>query len=276
MKLIILFGKVLLSTLLLLLCFSIATTVVGLPGSERIDPSTALAALALMCFLDTVVLSFLIIHSRWAGWRLAIAVFLVFFGIMTFLSQIETVVFLQYLVEIVPAEMVPRFFAQGAITAALFSPMIVKVYGRMGGKSETSRKLNMSSSQWAWKLSLIAGIYVVVYILFGMFVFMPLAGQAAQEYYTGLQLPWWILPFQAIRGLIFAALAVLVVEMMEGSWVRTGLATALLFSVLMSASLIIPNEFMPSAIRFAHFTELFSSNFVFGWITIWILYLRKP
>ncbi|RLE71942.1 MAG: hypothetical protein DRJ37_03915, partial [Thermoprotei archaeon] len=122
------------------------------------DPPTALAALALMCFLDVVVLSFPIIHSRWAGWRLAIAVFLVFFGIMTFLSQIETVVFLQYLVKIVPVEMVPRFFAQGAITAALFSPIIVKVYGWMRGRSETSRKLNIPLSQWIWKLSLIAGV----------------------------------------------------------------------------------------------------------------------
>jgi len=43
-----------------------------------------------------------------------------------------------------------------------------------------------------------------------------------------------MLPFQAIRGLIFAALAVLVVEMMKGGWRKTGLATALLFSVLMT------------------------------------------
>jgi len=52
----------------------------------------------------------------------------------------------------------------------------------------------------------IAVVYVIIYISFGMFVFRPLAGEAFQEYYADLQMPGWILPFQMVRAMIWTAL----------------------------------------------------------------------
>jgi hypothetical protein len=74
-----------------------------------------------------------------------------------------------------------------------------------------------------------------------------------------------------LRGLIWAALALPVIRMMKGRWWEAGLAVALLFSVLMASSLLVPNELMPKAIRMAHFVEVSSSNFLFGWIVVWLL-----
>jgi hypothetical protein len=59
--------------------------------------------------------------------------------------------------------------------------------------------------------------------------------------------------------------------MMHGQWWQAGLAVASLFSVLMGVQLLLPNEFMPEAIRMAHFVEIMSSNFLFGWIVVWLL-----
>ena len=138
----------------------------------------------------------------------------------------------------------------------------------------------MPFSQWAWKLALLAVIYILIYISFGQFVFMPLAGDAFEEFYAGLEMPQWILLLQAARALIWVALAVPVIRMMKGPRWEAGLAVALLFSVLMGALLLIPQDIMPDAIRMAHFAEVTSSNFLFGWIVVFILNyqraLKKP
>jgi len=267
--------KVIVLTFLLFACYSIASVAVGLTDSaQTTDPTGAVVALLIVCALETIVLSYLIIRSRWTGWRLVVTIFLVFYGVKTFLSQIETVVFLQYLVDIVPVEMIPKLFMQGAIIAALFSPLAVLIHGRMKGaekSQEPNRRLVMPWTEWVWKLVLIAVIYMFIYFSFGMFVFMPLAGEAFQEYYVGLQLPAWIFPFQMLRAMIFVALALPVIRMMKGRWWEAGLAVALLFSVLMSAQLLVAGEFMPEAIRMAHLVEVSSSNFLFGWIVVWLL-----
>lgn len=267
--------RIVVLTFLLFVCYSIASVAVGLTDStQTADPMGATVALLIMCTLQTIVLSYPIIRSRWTGWRLVITTFFVFYGVMTFLSQIETVVFLQYLVDIVPVEETPKLFLNGAITAALFSPLAVLFHGKMRKAEESqgpNRRLVMPWTEWIWKLILIAVIYVFIYISFGMFVFMPLAGEAFQEYYADLQLPAWILLFQMVRGIIWAALALPVVRMMKGSWWEAGLAVAMLFSVLMGSLLLVPTEFMPEAIRMAHMVEITSSNFLFGWIVVWLL-----
>jgi hypothetical protein len=81
---------------------------------------------------------------------------------------------------------------------------------------------------------------------------------------------------QAVRALIWVALAIPVIRMMKGHWWEAGLAVALLFSVLMGALLLIPQDIMPDAIRMAHFAEVTSSNFLFGWIVVFILYYQRP
>jgi hypothetical protein len=108
-----------------------------------------------------------------------------------------------------------------------------------------------------------------------MLVFRPLAGDAFQEFYAGLQLPAWIVPFQMVRGLVWAALALPVIKMMEGELWEIKLAVALLFSVLMGSLLLMPNPYMPDAIRLAHLVEVSSSNFVFGWIVATVLCWRR-
>jgi uncharacterized PurR-regulated membrane protein YhhQ (DUF165 family) len=52
--------------------------------------------------------------------------------------------------------------------------------------------------------------------------------------------------------------------MHKGGAIETGFATGLAFSVLMSATMLLPNPLMPPDIYRAHAIELVSSNFVFG------------
>jgi len=270
--------KVIILTILLVVIGRIAFAVVGLrDAAQAADPTGTIIGLLIARALQTIVLSYVIIRSRWSGWRLVVTTFVVFYGIEVFLSLIEAVAFLQHFVDIIPAEEMPKMFLHGAITTALFSPLAVLVHGKMKGteaSQEPNLRLVMPWTVWTRRLILIAIIYMVIYFLFGIFVAMPLGGEAFQEYYGDLQLPAWIFPFQLLRGLIFTALALPVIRMMKGRWWEAGLAVALLFSVLMAAGLFVPQEFMPGRVRMAHFVEIFSSNFLFGWIVVWVLNRR--
>jgi O-antigen/teichoic acid export membrane protein len=155
--------------------------------------------------------------------------------------------------------------------------MAVLIHGKIGGKEqspEPNHRLAMPGTEWVWKLLLIAIAYVVIYFSFGSFVFMPLAGEAYQSYYGDLRPVAWLPLLQVVRGITWAVLVLPVIRMMKGRWWEICLAVALLFSVLMGFLLLLPNPIMPDAIRRAHFVEVTSSNFLFGWIVAWVLHRR--
>ena len=232
----------------------------------------------LMGFLQALVLGYPIMRTSWSGWRLIGTVFLIYFGITTFMTQIETVVFLQYLVDIVPTEDTFNLFFNGAVTAAILAPKAVVIHGkyfRTEEGIEQTAKIVMNIRQWIVKLGLVALIYAIIYILFGALLFKPLAGAAFDEYYAGLQMPAWIIPFQLIRGILFAFLAFPVIRMLKGSFWETGWAVSLLYSVLLASLVLPPNEFMPATIRFPHMIELFTSMFLFGWIVTKLFYRHR-
>ena len=63
--------------------------------------------------------------------------------------------------------------------------------------------------------------------------------------------------------------------MMKGNWWEAGLAVALLFGVVMNTQLLLPNPLMPKDVRMAHLVETAVSNFIFGWVLVWILRLQR-
>jgi hypothetical protein len=269
------FFKVLILTFILFFLHSFASIAVGL--NEIFPPeetANTLGPLLIALFFQAAVLSHIIIRSRWAGWKLIITVFAVFFIVNTFLSQIETVVFLHHFAELIPVEAIPRLFFQGLIITAIFSPLAVLIHGKVKAVEEDSMKgakpLPEYWWEWLWKLIAIGIVYMIIYLLFGRFVFMPLAGPAFDSYYGTLPPAAWLPFFQILRGIIFAAAVIPVIRMLKGQWWESGLAVALIFSILMGLLLIIPNPFMPDAIRKSHLVEVTSSNFLFGWILVYI------
>jgi hypothetical protein len=86
--------KVLALTLLLFVIFGLSSLVTGMDNpNETTDPGSASLWLLLVCALISMVISYVILRSRWTGWPLVMTIFFLLYGIMTFLSQIETLVF---------------------------------------------------------------------------------------------------------------------------------------------------------------------------------------
>lgn len=271
-------------TILYFVCFAAVSAALLPSPFEKTAPVQAgvsLAALWAVSLLNTLVLAYVILRSRWAGWKLALAIFFVFYGVVTVMPQIETAFFVTRL----PSGMLPRLFLSGAIIAALFSSLAVIILGkRRSNPTESHRnsRLGMSVGEWVGKLSLIVIAYLVIYFTFGYFIAWKNA--EVRAYYGGadpgsflaqmssvLRDTPWLLPLQAVRALLWTALAVPVIRMMKGQWWETGLAVALLFSVVMNSQLLLPNPFMPQEVRMVHLLETATSNFLFGWLIVLVL-----
>ncbi|MDP9278086.1 MAG: hypothetical protein M3P00_01560 [Gemmatimonadota bacterium] len=278
--------KVIALTIILFICFGVAAGAVGLSGTSQASEPASGAALRLIavCFLEVTVLTHLIVRSRWTGWRHMAAVFFVFYGVTTFMPQIESAVFLTRL----PAGTVPRLFLMGVLIAAPFSVLAVLILGKARADTADATpnpRLVMTTREWAWKLTVIALAYLILYFTFGYFI--AWRNPAVLEYYRGVDegaflahmatvvrdTPW-LIPFQIVRAMCWVALALPVIRMMKGQWQETALSLALLFAVVMNAQLLLPNPYMPEPVRMAHLVETASSNFIFGWLTGWLLTRR--
>jgi hypothetical protein len=231
--------------------------------------------------LQATVLTYLILRSRWTGWRLVATVFLVFYGVATFMPQIESVVFLTHL----PPGMLPRLFLMGAVIAAPFSVLAVLILGKRKGETvdiQQHSRLAMPASEWAWKLAVIAIVYVILYFTFGYYI--AWRNPAVVEYYSGIDEGSFpahmrtvvrdtplLIPFQILRAMFWVVLASFVICLMKGEWRETALVVALLFGVVMTAPLLLANPYMPEPVRMAHLVETASSNFIFGIFITWLL-----
>jgi len=273
-------------TILMFICFAMAGGVVGGQGNSQTPEQAGVAAVALLavCFLNTIVLTHIILRSRWAGWQLIATVFFIFYGVMTFMSQIESAVFITRL----PAGMLPRLFLMGGLIAAPFSALAVLILGKRKAETaniERNARLVMPAGEWAWKLAVIALAYLILYFTFGYFI--AWRNPAVREYYGGLDEgsffahmgtvlgnTFWLIPFQILRAMFWAVIAMPVIRMLKGQWQETALAIGLLFAVLMNAQLLLPNPYMPEAVRMTHLIETASSNFIFGLLVGWLLTQR--
>src|SRR5262245_4184180 len=200
-------------TVVYFLCFATVSAMlfpaVPQASSEQANPALALFIVSLM---NTAVLAYLIQRSRWSGWKLVLAIFVVLFGVVTVMSQIETAFFVTRL----PSGMLPRIFLSGALVSAIFSPLAVLILGKLRYREPEGLGLPLprSAGEWAWKLALIAALYVVIYFTFGYFIAWQ--NPAVRAYYGGRdpqgffvqvsgtlrEMPL-LLPLQVVRALLW-------------------------------------------------------------------------
>ncbi len=249
--------------------------------------SQAMAAIPIVSLIMTAMLSYLALRSRWHGWKLAAALFLIPYTLYTFLGQIEILAF-----PAVSSQM-PDGLVQGSLIGGLlltipFSLLAVWILRKTGAEPRTlpSEQLKMPVFTWVWKVAVGALMYVIVYFTFGYYVAWRTPGLPA--FYAGtdpgsllgqltniLRDTPWLPLFQFLRGLVWVGIGSIIIRMHKGGSWEVVLTTGLTFTVLMNASLIFPNPFMPPFVAHAHAIELVSSNFVYG-ILLALLMLWAP
>jgi hypothetical protein len=236
----------------------------------------AIAVPVLFCLLVAGVLSWLIARSALSGARLVGAVFLAYFGLGTFMFQIESAVFLP---RQLPPGFVSRLFAMGALLALLAAPAAVWIHGRFRASTATGPRpggIPPSPGAWAWRLAWLAAAYVALYFLAGYYiayrnpeVVAYYGDTAAGSFPTALQRIWmrmpWLFALQALRGVLWVACALPFILSFRGRPWELPLLLGSALSVWL-VMLLAPNPFMPESVRMSHLVETASSNFVFGCI----------
>lgn len=254
------------------------------------EPGLVSAELALlvMGILNALLVIALIESSRYRGWKLALGLAFAYYGAVTFIMQIETWYFLSGIS--VSEALLPRLFIMGLPVALLYIPLAVLLMGKMKADPEPAVLLETVKpfNYYLLKPVLIALAYVVLYWCAGYFIAWQ--NPALRAFYgsPGEALPFLehtldtlrskplLLPFQALRGLLWALFALPVIYGSKRNRWATALLVALFFSIPQNIGHIMANPLMPVAsIRMSHMIETVSSTFVFGIIVTLLLY-RKP
>lgn len=281
--------KSVLLTILRVLALAVAYTILLMIGSGLTTPpavaqmltpeQAALAAtrMPLMCLIMAAMLAYLGLRSRWHGWKLAGALFLVYFILYSFLGTVEVLAF-PAVGNRMPAGMLTSMLTTGLIIGIPFSLLAVWILGKMradGADAQLPPRFQMRASEWVWKIVAGAVLYMIVYFTFGYYVawrtpgLPPFYGGTDPGTYWGqLMNNWrsvpWLYPFQFARGLIWVGTGLIVLGMHKGKAWEAALATGLSFTVLMNAAMMIPNPFFTPLVQRAHTIELVSSNFIYG------------
>lgn len=214
-----------------------------------------------------LVLGYVVVRSRWTGWKLVGALALLYVGIQT-VSFVEL-----YLYGLESAAATTSNATGSLWRAVLTVAVIVAGHGRLRGEEEpvSDERLQFGLAEWAWKLPLLAGIFLLAMIFGGLVVFEPVAqlvDPQALSTYEILDPPAWILPFQLVRGVVFTALLLPVIYLLRGGYRETQVTVATLFAWLLGSGLLIPTATIPGNLWMAHFVEVFGSMFVYALVLV--------
>ncbi len=241
--------------------------------------------LLIMVAVETLVLTALILTSRWGGWKLAILLSLAYYGAVTFLMQIETWYFLSNIT--VSPDLLPALFIMRIPVSFVVIPLAVWILGK--GKTQTDNKPNhalvMPIRQWVWKSALIAAAYVTLYWSAGYFIAWQNPELRAFYGQPGEALPFWthtlntyhndpgLLPFQILRAMLWMVCALPIIRGSKVNLWWTALLVGAMFGLPQNIGHIISNPLLPIAsMRLSHMIETTSSTFVFGMIVAWLLH----
>jgi hypothetical protein len=236
--------------------------------------------LAIVVVADTLLITALILTSRWSGWKLALSLAVAYYGVATFMTQIETWYFLTDLT--VGPAVLPRLFVMGLPPAFIFIPLAVWMLGKGRVPADTgpNMALVMPARQWAWKLAVIAVVYLGLYWSAGYFIAWQNPALRAfyghpgdvQPFWAQVMGDLWLIPFQLMRGVLWTLFTLPVVRGSKVSAWWTALLVGLLLCVPQNIGHILPNPLIPIAsVRLSHLIETASSTFVFGLVIVWLL-----
>jgi hypothetical protein len=198
-------------------------------------------------------------RSEWKGWRLGLALFSIPVVIAA-VNMLEGVIFLTN-AKIDWRGIFLLTVAGYALAAALWTVIFNRkaVAASAGDWAIPTRTF----PQKLWRFAFCSAAYVFLYLLAGMIIF-----PYVREYYATQHLPSMgqiILLQFFVRGPVFVMTCLVLLRMFRLNGWSGALSVGLAFTILSGvATLILPNPFFPDNVRWVHFCEVTSSNFVFG------------
>ena len=241
------------------------------------DPLGSLALMWVCCLLEVIVLHFYIVTIPWNRGARFVIIWLVLFLLQFGLTQVEVWFYVDP--QIISHRMVLSTVAAGFIMSMLYTTLITFTYPLTSPSSPSNSESHTKS--WLFILTLGILIYPAIYFTAGYFIAWQ--WEVIRTYYTGQtdllsfgQVMWanfksGAYGLQAFRGIIWTLLSLWILRsMVTNSWLYKGIIMGLLFAIIMNAQHLIPNPLMPDDVRAIHALETSVSNFVWGFIIVWL------
>lgn len=227
------------------------------------EPWPGWAGLIMVAAIGAVLLTVLAERAKIRGWKLGVVLGLVLFAVESGQSEIEAVAFNNDLK--IPLSLIINGTLSSLIRDAIAGIAIALLW-RTG---ETASAPGLPGL-W-WKPVVIAVLYLVCYFAAGLWAYSQPVNHAFYVHGPQMSLAF-LAELELGRGLIWSALAGMMVCCLRGPGWLAALLTGITFSVLMAAQLLLPNPFMPWPLRCVHIIEIGVSNLVFGFLAgrLWL------
>ncbi len=260
LRLLKLLGQILAATLILTILVVVQGLLSPGPQSEAHFGPELLKWVVLSNLLTAFTLTIVIAWAARAGWRLVIAVLLLYFGVR-YLNPLSEAIFFGLGIprHVVATEIVGGFFSSLA-----FAPLAVLIMGRLGsgvGEGNNPAK-GWPVGGWLWRVALGVASYFLLYFSAGMLVW-----PYVKDFYASKSMPapssFFLL--EVFRALVYIGVAAPVARLMGGRPHRAAASLGLALSIPGGiAPLLLPNPYMPANVRPAHGFEVGISNFIYG------------
>jgi len=248
-------------------------------SASGVDAGQLLLRMTVVCLIHTLLLYTLMYFSNWKGWKLVGLLALEIFVVQFALSAVEAVFFGEYLK--MPVNLAWSMMFTGVVLATIWSPLAVRITGNWKEADGKTEKFVPGKMFWLNIAILSVVVYPFLYQLAGYFIAWRVP--EVRALYEGIesqpnfiaQLGAFVFSelhlLQIVRGLVWIAIAIpVMLAMRTGVWLKA-LMVGLLFALLMNAQHLLPNALMVPEVRLAHFIETASSNFVWGFVIVWLL-----
>jgi len=271
-----------------------------LPLSKTIidatPPTGILTSLPAQLFTGIVCATILVWVARrssFKGLAMWMQLFVLSFGVQTFMMQIETAYFINGVSSNGASH--PAFpllqgnfqvyllFLHGFVTSLIYTLLVVLLVGGFSRRPRPQTNFTVTTDHAVKAAAWLAVVYIVLYMVFGYYV----AWQSpdVRLFYSGsTELPsvWnqWAatlmakpeLPvFQYFRGVLWVLCLIPLFRGFSGKRIELVALAALALALLTTAELTFPNPLMPAAVSLAHFREVSISMAIFGALCAWFV-----
>ena len=258
-----------------------------LPYSQSFRESVSSEDPSILLFLSVnsiwvcFVIYYIIKHSSMMGVKLYFNVLFTVFFIQSFMTQIETLFFIDAFPVLSLLDVV-LFMLRDLFSLLAVIPLMIKYFQNSSVITE-KKEINIISI--LLKLGIIGIIYTFLYMVFGYFIawqFTELrifySGSAEKLGFFGqlinnIRTNPIIYPFQILRGVLFAFFIIPLTYMINKKIIF--IISICLVYLCTAIILIIPNVLFPDMVRYGHLIEMASSMLVFGIIVGNIMWSKK-
>jgi hypothetical protein len=245
------------------------------PPSVNNDSTTAFIFL-FVCLINSLVITALIWTTRrYTGLLKGTVLILYCFVIQFLLTQMETFFFAES-INITAAQIV-SILVSGFVVASVSIPLGILVSNKLTKPIADTPLMLEFTGRSGWVIPMIVLVclgYPVLYFVFGYYVAWQ--NEALRIFYTQSSeikpffsqlinsLSEGIYFFQILRAIIWVAISIPVILMLQHLRLLQYLLVGLLSALLPSILLFLPNPYMPAEIAMSHFVETSISNFLWG------------